>query len=106
MLGGFLANGGLNKILSGFRAQGQSSQADSWIGTGSNEPISGAEVRNVFGEDEIGRIAAQLGISDDEAADEVAGVLPQLVDRVSPEGQLPADDTLDQVFDQLSRAGR
>ena len=102
LIAGFLQNGGLNKILSGFQQKGLSSQAASWVGTGDNERVSGAEVEEVVGADEIQAIAQQLGISEEQAADAVAEVLPQVVDRVSPEGELPAENDLDDLFGQLA----
>ncbi len=105
MLGTLLANGGLNKILNGFRQQGLASQADSWVGTGTNEQLSGAQVREVIDDAEIAQIAQQLGVSEDEAATAIAAVLPTLVDRVSPEGQLPDEQSLDSAFSQLASLG-
>lgn len=94
LIAGFLQNGGLNKIPSGFQPKGMSSQAASWVGTGDNEPVSGAEVEEVVAADEIQTIAQQLGISNEQAADAVAEVLPRVVDQVSPEGELPAETDL------------
>jgi len=104
MLGGLLASGGLSKILSGFKAQGLSSQADSWVGTGSNESVTAGQVSQVIGENEIAQIAGRLGVSNEEAAQAIAEVLPQVVDRVSPEGQLPPEEDLDEAFDRLAHA--
>jgi uncharacterized protein YidB (DUF937 family) len=105
VLGGMLAGGGLQQVLSGFQANGLSAEADSWVGTGENEPISGADVRKVVGADELSRIATELGVSEDEAADAVARVLPAVVDRVSPEGQLAPDSELDSAFEALEGLG-
>ena len=104
MLGALLANGGLNKVLAGFQQSGQGEKAASWVGAGANEPVSAGEVENAIGSDEIDRIAGQLGVSREEAAEGIATVLPNLVDQVSPEGELPADPDLDRVFDRLSQA--
>lgn len=104
LVAGFLKNGGLNKILAGFQQKGMSSQAASWVGTGDNDAVSGAEVEEVVGAEEIQAIAQQLGISEAQAADAVAEVLPRVVDRVSPEGELPAETDLDDLFAQI--AGR
>lgn len=104
LVGGFLENGGLNKILSGFTQQGMGSQAASWVGTGDNEPVSGAEVEQVVGADESSLIAEKLGISNEQASDAVAEVLPRVVDQISPQGELPAETDLDDLFAQL--AGR
>ena len=104
-LGGMLAGGGLQHVLSGFQANGLSAQTDSWIGTGENKPISGEDVRKAVGDEELAKIAAQLGVSEDEAADAVAQVLPTVVDKVSPEGHLAPDSELETAFGALEQLG-
>ena len=106
MVGGLLAGGGLQKVLGGLQANGLSAQADSWIGTSANEPISGEDVRKVVGDEELQKIAAELGVSEDEAAAAVAQVLPAVVDKVSPDGQLAPDDQLESAFEALERRGK
>ena len=100
-----LAGGGLQQVLSGFQANGLSAQTDSWIGTGENRPISGEDVRKAVAPEELQKIAAQLGVSTDEAADAVAQVLPTVVDRVSPEGHLAPDNELESAFGALEHLG-
>lgn len=102
VLGGLLASGGLSKILSGFQAKGAGAEAESWVGTGPNEPVDAAKVEEVVGADQISQIAKQLGISEGEAADAVAQALPQVVDKVSPEGKLPPQEELDGAFERLA----
>ena len=105
VLGGMLAGGGLQKVISGFEANGLSAQAASWVGTGENEPISGADVRKAVGDEELAKIAAELGVSEEEAADAVAQVLPTVVDTVSPGGHLAPDSELDSAFEALEQLG-
>jgi uncharacterized protein YidB (DUF937 family) len=62
-------------------------------------------VGKVIDEQEIDQIAQQLGISHEEACAAIGKVLPELVDRVSPEGHLPAERDLDDLFGQLAHAG-
>lgn len=104
-IGGMLVGGGLQQLLSGFQANGLSAQTDSWIGTGENEPISGEDVREAVGNEELAKIAAQLGVTQDEAADAVAQVLPTVVDRVSPDGQLAPESELESAFGALEQLG-
>jgi uncharacterized protein YidB (DUF937 family) len=92
-----LKSGGLSKMVNGAQASGLSAQADSWVGTGANEPVSGREVRGIVGDDTVSELAHNAGITDDEAADVLAQVVPQVVNRLTPDGQLPADDDLDQL---------
>jgi len=101
LLAGLIASGGLSKLLGSLKANGLSSQADSWTGTGANEPIDAAQVRAALGEEELTRIAGKLGVGNDEAAAAVAQVLPQVVDHVTPGGEVPADADLKASFDRL-----
>ncbi len=105
VLGGLLASGGLSKIMGGLKANGLTSQADSWVGTGANEPVNGAQVEQAIGKEQIQQVAQQLGISESQAADVVAKALPEVVDKVSPEGKLPPEHELDAAFDNLAKAG-
>jgi uncharacterized protein YidB (DUF937 family) len=105
VIGGMLASGGLQKVIAGFQANGLSAKTDSWVGTGENASISGAEVRKAVGDVELAKIAAQLGVSEDEAADAVAQVLPTVIDTVSPDGHLAPDSELDAAFESLEHLG-
>ena len=105
VIGGLLASGGLQKILGGLKANGLSQQADSWVGTGQNEPVSGADMEKAVGKEQIQEVAKQLGVSESEAADVVAKAVPEVVDKVSPDGQLPPEQDLDAAFDKLAKAG-
>ena len=105
VLAGLLASGGLSKILGGLKANGLSAQADSWVGTGANQPVSGRDVEQAVGRERIQQIAQQLGVSESQAADAVAQALPEVVDKVSPDGKLPPEQDLDAAFDQLAKTG-
>lgn len=105
VLAGLLAGGGLQKVLGGLKANGLSAQADSWVGTGTNEPVTGSQVEQAIGTEQMQQIAQQLGVSESEAAEAVAAALPEVVDKVSPEGQLPPEQDLDAAFDKLAKAG-
>jgi uncharacterized protein YidB (DUF937 family) len=89
ILVGLLANGGLQKILGQMQSRGLSSQADSWVSSGGNAPVSGGDVREALGDDEISRIAGQVGLPKDQTADALATALPQVVDHVAPGGNVP-----------------
>jgi uncharacterized protein YidB (DUF937 family) len=101
LVASMLMNGGLQKILGRLQAQGKGAQADSWVGTGANEPVGADDVRQAIDKEELDRIAEQLGVSQDEAAEAVAQVLPDVVDQASPDGALPDDDELDRKFGRL-----
>jgi uncharacterized protein YidB (DUF937 family) len=100
------AAGGLGDLLEQFRRRGYGAQADSWVGTGSNLPISPDVLGQVFGRDGLARIAAQAGLSEDEASSGLSQILPDVVDRVTPNGRMPdADALLASVQDLRRRLG-
>jgi len=81
--------GGLQGLLGQLQEKGLGDQVASWIGTGENQPISAANVENALGPGQLQQLAGQMGVSRHEAASEVAGLLPQVVDKLSPQGHLP-----------------
>jgi uncharacterized protein YidB (DUF937 family) len=97
LLAKLLKSGGLSKMVQGAQTSVLSAQAESWVGTGANAPVSAQEVRGVVGDDTVTELAQQAGISDEEAADVLARVVPQVVNGLTPDGKLPADDDLDQL---------
>jgi uncharacterized protein YidB (DUF937 family) len=98
-----LANGGLSKILAGLQANGKGEAADSWVGKGENQPVDAADVKAAAGDDEITSIAEKLGVSKDEAAAAVAQVLPDVVDQVSPNGELPPEHEVESALGRLRK---
>jgi uncharacterized protein YidB (DUF937 family) len=82
-------NGGLGGVLEAFRGKGMAAQADSWVGTGANLEVSPAQVQQVFGGSALGGLASQLGMSNDQASSAMAQILPELVNQLTPGGQLP-----------------
>jgi uncharacterized protein YidB (DUF937 family) len=61
----------------------------SWIGSGQNMPIGADQLNNVLGSDMVANIARQLGMSNGDAASQISQMLPDVVDRLTPQGQMP-----------------
>ena len=94
-------NGGLQGILGKFQQAGYGAQADSWVSTGQNQPISADALSQVLGQGQLGQIAQQLGMSHGDAAGGLASMLPQLIDKMTPHGQVP-DNHNDMVAQALA----
>lgn len=86
--------GGLGGILDAFQKGGLGHLADSWVGTGENLPVSGDQLTQVLGSDKIAAIASQLGLSHADVAGQLAQILPQLINHVTPNGQVPQDHNM------------
>ena len=102
-LTGLLSGGGLQKLLGGLQAKGLTSQVDSWTSQGANEPVSADDIKDVMGDDELDRVAGEANVSKDEAAGAISKLLPQLVDKASPGGQLPDQDGLSGLLGSLAK---
>jgi uncharacterized protein YidB (DUF937 family) len=88
------ARGGFGGFIDRFRSAGLGSLVDSWISRGDNAPISDEQVESVFGADGLSAIANDSGIERGAAVSAVAGILPALVDTLTPDGQIPDENSL------------
>lgn len=95
--------GGVAGLVQQFQQGGLSEVVSSWVGTGQNLNISPEQIQAVLGSGPLADIAAKLGISPAEAASTVSQWLPQIVDKLTPNGQLPAEggDVLGQAASLL-----
>jgi len=90
-LGGVL-NGGLGDILKQLQENGQGDVADSWVGRGQNKQIDPRELEQALGRDKMKSLAEQAGLSDVQFMQGLAQGLPQVIDRMTPDGRLPTRD--------------
>ncbi|WP_027478284.1 YidB family protein [Curvibacter gracilis] len=82
--------GGLSGLVKTFEQQGMAHVVASWISNGQNLPIDASQLQAVLGSDTVQRLAGQLGLNPAELSGQLAQWLPQIVDRLTPQGQLPA----------------
>ncbi len=84
-------HGGIGGLVNQLSQGGLAGQVSSWIGTGQNQAVTGAEIAQALGSGSIGHIAQQLGINPQDAGNLLAQVVPHLIDHMTPAGQLPAN---------------
>lgn len=94
LLGGGLAGGGLAGLLALFSQKGYGQQAASWVSTGPNQELPPEALSDVLGDQQLADIAAQAGVSEDEARTGLAELLPEVVDHFTPEGRIPEENEL------------
>ena len=96
---------GLDGLVRQFQQGGLGELVASWIGTGRNLPVSPEQLLGVLGEERLGQFAHLLGVSRGDAALQLSSLLPQVVDRLTPDGQLPdtASDGLGDIGSVLDR---
>lgn len=82
--------GGLGGLMAKFQQAGLGDVVGSWVGSGQNQPVSGEQLTDVLGADTMAGLAEKLGMSQGDAAGQLSGVLPGLIDKLTPQGQAPA----------------
>jgi uncharacterized protein YidB (DUF937 family) len=83
-------HGGVQGIVAQLEKQGLSATVHSWVGTGANQPISADQVHQVFGSGTLAQLAAKAGMNPQDLAQKLSQVLPTAIDKLTPEGKIPA----------------
>jgi uncharacterized protein YidB (DUF937 family) len=83
--------GGLQGLVGRFQEAGLGNVIDSWIGRGQNVPVSGEQIQQALGDGPLEQISQETGMTEHETAHHLSDMLPDLVDRLTPEGQAPPD---------------
>lgn len=96
LLSGGSEGGGLQGMIHSFKEKGLGDIMSSWIGTGQNLPISGEQLKTGLGADLIGQLASKAGVSVDVATSKLAEILPGMIDKLTPEGNVPESGLLQQ----------
>jgi uncharacterized protein YidB (DUF937 family) len=84
-------NGGIEGVLAKCQQAGFGTQAQSWIGTGQNMSIDSSALSQIFGQGQLSEIAQRLGMNQNQVAGGLAQTLPNVVDQMTPTGQIPAN---------------
>ncbi len=86
--------GGLGSLLQVMQSKGLGDVASSWVGTGQNMPISADQLSSLLGGGQISQLAQQAGLSEQDTASQLADILPGLIDKLTPSGQVPPQQDL------------
>ncbi|TIX45888.1 MAG: DUF937 domain-containing protein [Mesorhizobium sp.] len=96
---------GLGDILDRLRNAGAGDEVDSWVSKGSNRPVQREQVEKAIDPQTLDDLAEQTGLSHDELLDRLTRELPDAVDKLTPDGQLPASKGPN-LLDEVPRTGR
>ena len=94
---GMLSNpqsGGLQGLLDTFEQKGLGEIVGSWVSTGKNLPVSPDQLQQVIGSGKIQEIAQSLGIDASKVSAGLSKILPQVIDKLTPQGSVPGQDAL------------
>jgi len=101
---GLLSNpqtGGLSGLVETFTKKGLGGAMSSWISTGQNLPVTGDQIQQALGQQQIQQYAQKLGSSSQDVSGGLASLLPEIIDKLTPDGKVPAQDSLQQTLSAL-----
>ncbi len=105
--GGGGAGGGLGALVGALTQGGLGNVASSWVGTGQNLPVSAEQLQSALGSGSGGgggllaELAQQARLSHGDTASGLSQILPGLVDKLTPDGQIPQQDSLEKMLGSL-----
>lgn len=97
--------GGFSGLLQAFHEKGLGGVFSSWVGTGANQAISSEQIQSVLGNERIQQFASKAGIDPQQASGKIAEYLPQVVDKLTPNGEAPQGNILERGKDLLKSLG-
>jgi uncharacterized protein YidB (DUF937 family) len=103
-IGGLLQSkeiGGLDGLVQKFTKGGLGDIVSSWVSTGTNLPVSPEQIQKGLGPTQISAMASQLGLSPEVISKQLAKILPDVVDKLTPDGKVPNQDLLAQGLTML-----
>lgn len=92
---------GIADLVSSLQSGGLGDAVASWLGSGENASVAPEQLQSALGNDTISQFAEKAGVSGSEASSLLADILPQVVDKLSPDGQLPDAGGLDNMLGNL-----
>jgi uncharacterized protein YidB (DUF937 family) len=99
------AGGGLTGLLDRFQQAGLGNVVQSWVGTGANQSVTPQQLQHVFGQQTVNQWAQQANMQPHDLLSQLAQFLPQAVDRLTPQGQLPQGGGMVAGDDPFQAAG-
>lgn len=86
-----LKGDGLARIIGSLKDSGLEDIVSSWISTGQNKPISIDQIKKALGNEKLEALAGQAGIPVEQSSRLLKEMLPDIIDRLSPDGKLPKE---------------
>jgi uncharacterized protein YidB (DUF937 family) len=81
-----LKSHGLGNLAQTFQEKGLGDVINSWVGHGVNLPVSPSQLGSAFGPEKLEELARKLGLPLDQVLGTLSKVLPQLVNKLTPNG--------------------
>jgi uncharacterized protein YidB (DUF937 family) len=97
--------GGISGLQKMFQEKGLGGVVSSWISSGQNLPISADQLQSVLHSDALQQVAQKHGIDPSQLTSVMSTLLPHVVDKLTPDGQLPEPGMLQQLMKAVAGGG-
>jgi len=81
--------GGIQGLTEKFQQSGLGDLVASWVGTGQNQPVTGEQITEVLGQEQVEAISQKANVPAGQGSSILAELLPVLIDKLTPNGQVP-----------------
>ena len=99
--------GGASGLIQAFHDKGLGDVVNSWVSSGQNLPVSAEQIQSVLGSEKVQQLAGKLGLSPEQATAHLSELLPTVMDKLSPNGQIPQSGNILEIGkDLLSSLGK
>jgi uncharacterized protein YidB (DUF937 family) len=92
---------GLQGLISQFSSKGLGDIVNSWVSTGNNLPVSPEQLKGVLGSDTMNTLASKTGMDVNTLTAKLSEMLPQVVDKLTPDGKVPDGDLMTKGMSML-----
>ena len=100
------SQGGVEGVIAKLQQGGLDDLLKTWISADEeNAPVSGEQIANVFGQENLQAAAQEAGVEEKDAGELLAEFLTKIVDTLTPDGQLPDLQNLN-TNDLLAQAAK
>ena len=90
--------GGVAGLVQKLEQSGLGPQVASWVGTGANQAITPDQIQSALNSPALQSVAAQFGLHTGDMAGQLSSILPQVINHLTPNGQVPQGDLSSQVL--------
>lgn len=91
-LAGSGISGALGDLVARFQNTGRGTTAESWVSSQANQPVNVDDLEAALGAETLDDLSRKTGLSRAELLLRLNVALPQVVDRLTPNGRLPDQD--------------
>ncbi len=81
--------GGLSDLIGKLTAGGAGQHVNTWVGPGQNQPIEPGQLGGALGGGVLDELSKRTGMSQQEMLNQLAAVLPQVINSLTPKGRVP-----------------